>query len=84
MRFVCWQFNVDSPKLEDYCERQGVPNLEVSSAYVELLDSIHTFPNTGTVAIHHLLQHEIEELYVSGISFYRDPYYAGYRARGRR
>ena len=82
VKFVCWQFNVDSWKLAQYCEDAGVPSLDVESVYEELLDATGTFPNTGTVAISNLLQYEIDELYIHGISFYQDPYHPNYRATG--
>jgi hypothetical protein len=81
-RFVCWQQGIASFELKTYCEREGVPHLDVSAVYSELLDSMQAFPSTGAAAIHHLLQQEIEELYVTGVSFFHDPYYAGYRGAG--
>jgi hypothetical protein len=77
-RFVCWQFGIDSPRLQDYCASVNVPDLEVSSVFDELLQRMHAFPTTGTAALYDLLSHDLDRLYVTGLTFFRDPHYEGY------
>jgi hypothetical protein len=82
-RFVCWQFGIDSQKLQDHCATVAVPELEVSSVFGELLATMNAFPTTGTVAVFDLLCHAVECLYVTGMTFFREPYYDGYPTGGR-
>lgn len=81
-RFVCWQFGIDSHKLQDHCVKLGVPELEVSAVFEQLLTRMNAFPTTGTVALFDLLSHDIERLYVTGMTFFRDPYHDGYLTGG--
>lgn len=81
-RFVCWQFGIDSHKLRDHCVKLGVPEMDVSSVFVQLLSRMNAFPTTGTVALFDLLSHDIERLYVTGMTFFRDPYHDGYLTGG--
>jgi hypothetical protein len=81
-RFVCWQFGIDSHKLQAHCQKLGVPEVEVSSVFERLLSRMNAFPTTGTVALFDLLSHDIERLYVTGMTFFRDPYHDGYLTGG--
>jgi hypothetical protein len=83
-RFVCWQFGIDSHKLESHCSKVGVPHLDVSPVFDELLRKMHAFPTTGTVALHDLLSHDVDCVYVTGMTFFRDPHYDGYLTGGGR
>jgi hypothetical protein len=82
-RFVCWQFGIDSHELQRYCARVAVPEMDVSSVFEQLLKRMNAFPTTGTAAISDLLSHDIECLYVTGMTFFREPYYDGYATGGR-
>jgi hypothetical protein len=81
-RFVCWQFGIDSHALQDYCAKLGVPDLEISSVFERLLSRMHAFPTTGTAAVFDLLSHDIERLYVTGMTFFHEPYHDGYLTAG--
>jgi len=82
-RFVRWQFGIDSQKLQDYCATVAVPELEVSSVFEQLLARMNAFPTTGTAAVSDLLSHDVECLYVTGMTFFREPHYDGYPTGGR-
>lgn len=82
-RFVCWQFGIDSHELQRYCAKVAVPELEVSSVFEQLAARMNAFPTTGTTAIHDLLSYDIDRLYVTGMTFFREPYYDGYPTGGR-
>ena len=81
-RFVCWQFGIESHKLQHHCVKVGVPELEVSSVFEELLPRMKAFPTTGTAALCDLLSYDIERLYVTGMTFFHDPHYGGYPTGG--
>jgi hypothetical protein len=79
---VCWQFGIDSHKLQQYCLKVDVPEVEVSSVFERLLQRMNAFPTTGTAALCDLLSYDIERLYVTGMTFFRDPHYDGYLTGG--
>jgi hypothetical protein len=81
-RFVCWLENRESVLLETRCRVEGVPSLNVSDVAEILAARIGTVPHTGLLAIEHLLDQPIAELYITGMTFFHGPYYAGYRAHG--
>ncbi|HQH27899.1 MAG TPA: hypothetical protein PLP17_10930 [Oligoflexia bacterium] len=81
-RFVCYQENIESIPLRKYCLRHAIPHLDISSTYQQLSASAKTSVNTGFVAIEHLCQFAIKELYVTGITFFKTPYYEGYPGHG--
>jgi hypothetical protein len=82
-RFVCWQFGIDSHELQRHCAEVGVPELDVSSVFEQLLKRMNAFPTTGTAAVCDLLSYDIDCLYVTGMTFFREPYYDGYPTGGR-
>jgi hypothetical protein len=55
----------------------------VSSAFENVLSKVRAFPTTGTVALCHLLEHDITQLYVTGMTFFHDAYHEGYPSLGR-
>jgi hypothetical protein len=83
-RFVCVEEGPDRVALEARCVAEGIPAMDVTALYLEWLQRLHSYPNTGFVAITHLLDQPIAQLYVAGFSFNRDPYYEGYPASGNR
>ncbi len=82
VKFVCWEKGVQSLKMKDYCDKHNIPSLDITPIYKNLTKKLNTFPNTGTVAIHHLLSFNIKELYITGISFFQEPYYSKYPGDG--
>jgi hypothetical protein len=83
-KFVCFEEGVDHAQLIAGCRDHGIETLDVTGHYLEWLKRLCSYPNTGFVAIAHLLEHDIAELYVAGFSFFRDPYYEGYLGSGNR
>lgn len=81
-RFVCWLRNRESIFLQERCQAENIPSLDVSHRADELRKQIGTPPSTGMLAIEHLLSSELKQLYVCGISFFQEPYYMGYPGRG--
>jgi len=40
--------------------------------------------HTGTIALYHLLRNDPAELYITGMTWYREPYYKGYKEKGHK
>lgn len=83
-RFVCCEEGPDRAALVAWCEQEGIDTLDVTSQYLHWLGRLHSYPNTGFVAIAHLLEHAVVELYIAGFTFFRDPYYDRYPGSGNR
>ena len=47
--------------------------------YNSISDKVKCRPNTGYIAIHHILSFDIKELYITGFTFYMDNFMAGYK-----
>lgn len=57
----------------------GLPLVHVSQRFKEQVKrATRTNPNTGTIAIAHLLSLPVRSLYVTGFDFYETGYYPGY------
>jgi hypothetical protein len=82
VKFVCYEKNIDSRPLRRYCKNNNISCMDVTNIYNKLSASLGTAVNTGTVAISHLLQSELAELHITGISFFKEPYYQGYQGDG--
>lgn len=82
IKFVCYENNIDSRPLRRYCKSNNIDCMDITNIYRELSGNLNTAVNTGTVAISHLLQFQIANLYITGISFFQEPYYSGYQADG--
>jgi hypothetical protein len=81
-RFVCYELNAGSASLVGRCELLGIPTLDVTPAYSALGARLGSPPTTGLVAIEHLLDSDVGELCLFGLTFYREPYYRGYPGHG--
>jgi hypothetical protein len=79
---VCFERGMQAGKLLDCCGRLEIPALDVTAVYHQLRAELHTFPNTGLVALIHLLRFPLAELRLFGLTFYRDGYYEGYPGCG--
>jgi len=84
VKFVWYQINPKMRFLTELCARHGVPCLPFDPLRERLIQKLRTVPNTGTIAISHLLMTPLKELHVTGFSFYDTPYYDGYEAHGAR
>ena len=82
LRYVWYEGNVESPQLVALCREREVPAGCYDEFRNELMQRLRTRPNTGTLAIAHLLTTDLAELYVTGFSFFSTPYYAGYLGTG--
>lgn len=83
-KFVCYEEGPDLPVLAARCASDGIDSMESTELYLNLAGPLGGHPNTGFVAITHLLDAPIAELYVTGFSFYREPYYEGYLGTGNK
>jgi len=82
LRWVCFEGNPDHQRLLDRCSNTSVEPLDVTDVYVDLRRDLGTFPNTGLVAIHHLLSAGAARVALFGMTFFREPYMPGYPADG--
>jgi hypothetical protein len=64
------------------CRKRKIKFSSTSAAMQILRGEVETFPNTGTFALWLLLQTKLSELFVTGISFFSEPYYQGYLGHG--
>jgi hypothetical protein len=83
-RLICYELGISAFRLIELAASHRVPVQCVSLAYRDLADRLGTHPNTGTVATALLLQSPLSELFITGMTYFRDPYYAGYRGAGNR
>lgn len=81
-KFVCYERNIDSRVLRRYCNDHNIKSLDITNVYSLLREKLNAAANTGTVAITHLLQFDLAQLFITGISFFREPYYPGYLGDG--
>jgi hypothetical protein len=77
-KFVCYEKGLDTFFIKRECERLGISTVNIMPYYFEMKSILGTYPNTGFVALTHLLKFPIRELYVTGITFFREGYYSGY------
>jgi hypothetical protein len=82
LRWACFEDGLDHRRLLDRCSDTSVESLDVTDVYVDLRRDLGTFPNTGLVAIHHLLSAGAARVALFGMTFFREPYLPGYPADG--
>lgn len=82
LRWACFENGLDAATLVFECGRCGVTPLDVTATYGELRQRLGSPPNTGLVAIHHLLEAGAAGVALFGMTFYREPYLEGYPADG--
>jgi hypothetical protein len=82
LRWACFENGPDHQRLLDHCTDANVQSLDVTDLYVDLRRDLGTFPNTGLVAIHHLLGADAARVSLFGLTFFREPYMPGYPADG--
>lgn len=82
LRWACFEGNPDHQGLLDRCSNTSVESLDVTDRYADLRRALGTFPNTGLVAIHHLLGAGAARVALFGMTFFREPYMPGYTADG--
>lgn len=81
-KFVCYERNIDARVLRRFCDQCNMPSLDVTEEYVGLSKKLACSVNTGTVVISHLLKFDISELFIAGVTFYKECYYEGYKGHG--
>ncbi len=79
---VCYEENIDSRVLIDYCRHEKIELINITAVYRDLAHAFSDEVNTGLVAVKHLTSFPIKELNMVGFSFYQAPYYQGYRGLG--
>jgi succinoglycan biosynthesis protein ExoU len=82
LRWACYEKDRDTPALLAACRRDGVDTLDVTGVYTALRERLRTYPNTGLVAIHHLLDAGAAGVAIFGMTFFREPYRDGYPGDG--
>src|ERR1700752_2702940 len=80
-RFTWYEANAESADLVELCRRHDIPSACYDEFQKTLIEKLGTVPNTGLLAIAHMLTTELKELYVTGFSFYATRYYRGYIAK---
>lgn len=81
-KLVCYESGIQAPIMRLLCSQYQVPLLDITTQYRELEQQLNTLPNTGLVAITHLLSLPITSLKLFGITFFRESYYEGYFGHG--
>jgi len=81
-KLICYELGLSAFKLDGIAKQHKVPTLNVSPTYWHLANLLGTPPNTGVVAISKLLDTDLEELFIAGLTFMQDPYYENYHADG--
>jgi hypothetical protein len=79
---VCVEQGPQTEVLRAACNRQGIRCTDITDLYAALTHSLGTFPNTGLVALHHLLSHGVASVTLYGLTFYREGYLHGYQGDG--
>jgi hypothetical protein len=81
-QLICYELGVSAFRLVELAGDRGVPLQCVSSTYRDLACQLGTHPNTGTAAVALLLKSQLKELFITGMTFFQDPYSRGYRGVG--
>jgi hypothetical protein len=72
-------FSKDIMKFQRENTKYNIPFHHINLKYYNsILNNIKTRPNTGICAILDILNHDIKELYITGITFFSDGHYDGY------
>jgi len=81
-KLVLYETGIQSAILQLLCKQNHTPCVDITQNYHNLTEKLTSAPNTGLVAITHLLSYPIASLSLFGLSFYREPYYSGYLGVG--
>lgn len=81
-RHVCVEQGPQTEVLRAAFARQEIRCTDITDLYAALTHSLGTFPNTGLVALHHLLGHGVASVTLYGLTFYREGYLQGYQGDG--
>ena len=81
-KLVFYEEGVQTSILKMICKESLVPSHDLSWKYRELEEALNTLPNTGIVAISHLLSLPISSLKLFGLTFFKGPYYDNYLGNG--
>jgi len=95
LKWVCASYPAEKhiPNIKNFIKKNNsrIPFHIVDKNYWDFLTSVMRIPNVGTVAIFDSLNHDISELYVTGITFYQKAgkkdgtfYYNGYQKDSKR
>lgn len=81
-KMVFYEQGIQDALLRMICLEYKIPCMDITAEYQTLQHQLNTFPNTGLVAIRHLLSFSIRSLKLFGITFFQEPYYEGYLGNG--
>ena len=81
-KLVFYEQGIQTSILKMLCTDNKIPSCDITWKYRELEALLNTFPNTGIVAISHLLSLPIASLKLFGLTFFKEPYYEGYLGAG--
>jgi len=82
VKLICYELGISTSCLLQKTLEQKIPVQNVTPAYWDLENKLGTLPNTGTVATQLLLDTDLAELHIAGLTYMKDPYYQEYRAKG--
>lgn len=68
----------ESHILKAYLDEKGIHYERMNPFHDKIKGILNSPPQTGFYALLHLLEHDIKELYVTGITFMFEPYMEGY------
>lgn len=82
-KLVCIPFfGYNYHKLKEFCDTHQIEVFDLRPRIWNLINSVwkpnQYHPNYGFVAIDHILSSEAKEVYITGISFYRQRYHQGH------
>ena len=72
---------VQSRELARFCNQNETQTGSLGEIWQEHRELLGTVPNTGLLAVVHLLRSQLASLYMLGFTFYEDPYYPEYQGR---
>ena len=81
-KLVFYEQGIQTSILKMICTDQKIPSYDISWKYRELETALKTAPNTGLVAISHLLSLPIASLKLFGLTFFKESYYKDYPGNG--
>ncbi len=82
IKLLCLQSGAQYRLLSQYCDDLGIQHIDISNIYRSIYNIYNIRPNTGIVAISHILSHKIKNLHLVGITFNKQRYYDGYLGHG--
>lgn len=75
---VFYEDGIQASLLRIICAQKNILFSDITWQYQKLENILNTRPNTGLVALTHLLSLPIASLKLFGLTFFQDPYYQGY------